>query len=145
MQYFIRRADTKDIDDLSNLFVDFIGKDSDKDKMEEQLRRINENSNYYVAVAEAGSRVIGTAMGIICYDLVGDSGTFMLVENVVVAPDYQGHGVGKALMNSIERFGLDNQCKYVILVSESKREGSHEFYNAVGYTTDQKGFKKKIQ
>ncbi|SDG39326.1 hypothetical protein SAMN04488542_1405 [Fontibacillus panacisegetis] len=76
MQYFIRRADTKDIDDLSNLFVDFIGKDSDKDKMEEQLRRINENSNYYVAVAEAGSRVIGTAMGIICYDLVGDSGTF---------------------------------------------------------------------
>ncbi|MNZ54497.1 hypothetical protein D3C78_723980 [compost metagenome] len=52
MQYFIRRADTKDIDDLSNLFVDFIGKDSDKDKMEEQLRRINENSNYYVAVAE---------------------------------------------------------------------------------------------
>ncbi|MNP76544.1 putative acetyltransferase [compost metagenome] len=69
----------------------------------------------------------------------------MLVENVVVTPEYQGQGVGKALMNSIERFGLDNQCKYVILVSESKREGSHEFYNAIGYTTDQKGFKKKIQ
>ncbi|MCM3700567.1 GNAT family N-acetyltransferase [Paenibacillus macerans] len=145
MQYIIRRAELRDIEYLSDLFHDFIGKDFNKDKMKKQLKTINENSNYFVAVADNSNKVIGTAMGVICYDLVGECGTFMLVENVVVAPDYQGYGVGKALMNCIESFGADNQCKYVILVSESGREGSHEFYKAIGYTTDQKGFKKKLK
>jgi len=140
----IRKADMKDIDDLSDLFQDFIGKDSNRAKMEEQLKRINASENYYVAVADDGGKAIGTAMGIICYDLVGECGTFMLVENVVVAPDYQGRGIGKALMNQIERFGKENQCKYVILVSENKREGAYEFYKAIGYTTDQNGFKKTL-
>ncbi|MGZ7440816.1 GNAT family N-acetyltransferase [Paenibacillus sp. TH7-28] len=145
MQYFIRRAEPKDIEYLSDLFHNFIGKDSNKDKMEEQLKIMNENPNYFVAVADNGIKVIGTAMGVVCYDLVGECGTFMIVENVVVASDAQGYGVGKALMNRLESFGADNQCKYVILVSESEREGSHEFYRAIGYTADQKGFKKKLK
>jgi N-acetylglutamate synthase-like GNAT family acetyltransferase len=97
MEYFIRRAELKDIDYLSDLFHDFIGKDSNKYNMKEQLKTINENSNYFVAVADDGNKVVGTAMAIICYDLVGECGTFMLVENVVVAPDYV-----KAHMNFIK-------------------------------------------
>jgi GNAT superfamily N-acetyltransferase len=144
MQYSIRKADLKDISDLSDLYHDFIGKHSDVDKMYVQLKVITLNPNYYVAVADNGVKVIGTAMGIICYDLVGDCGTFMLIENVLIAPEYQGFGIGKALMKSIEKFGIENQCKYVILISESKREGSHEFYQAIGYTPEQKGFKKTL-
>lgn len=144
MHYEIRRAEIKDIDDLSKLFREFIRRDSNKVKMKEQLEIINKDPNYYVPVAVSDRKVVGTAMGIVCYDLVGDCGTFMLVENVVVAPDFQGRGIGKSLMNAIENFGIEKQCKYVILVSEIEREGSHEFYKAIGYTTDQRGFKKKL-
>lgn len=47
-------------------------------------------------------------------------------------------------MQELEEYGRSNDCNYVILVSESKREGSHRFYEALGYTTDQRGFKKRL-
>jgi GNAT superfamily N-acetyltransferase len=84
-------------------------------------------------------------MGIVCYDLVGDCNPFMLIENVNVLPKYQGQGVGKLLMQELEDFAQKNHCNYVILVSESKREPSHKFYEAIGYSTDQKGFKKRLK
>ncbi|MNC13452.1 Aminoglycoside N(6')-acetyltransferase type 1 [compost metagenome] len=143
-EIIIRRAGLSDLEHLSELFVDFIGKGSNIHRMEQQLKTIQQDANYYVAVADDGRKVVGTAMGIICHDLVGECGTFMVAENVVVAPETQGRGVGKRLMESLEDFGRSRGCKYVILVSEIERAGSHAFYGAIGYTDDQKGFKKKL-
>ncbi|MDF2961075.1 MAG: family acetyltransferase [Paenibacillus sp.] len=126
------------------MFIDFIGKESNLTDMKRQVEVISNNPNYYVAVACDGDKVIGTSMGIVCYDLVGNSNSFMLIENVVVLPQYQGQGVGKILMQTLEDFGRNNQCNYVILVSESKRELSHKFYESIGYSTDQRGFKKRL-
>ncbi|NGM85007.1 GNAT family N-acetyltransferase [Paenibacillus sp. 7124] len=140
----IRKAESDDVAGLSELFVDFNGKESNLTAMKKQLEAISANPDYYVAVACDGDRVIGTAMGIACYDLVGDCNSFLLIENVVVLPKYQGQGVGKRLMQALEGFGESKDCKYVILVSESKRESSHKFYESIGYSTDQRGFKKQL-
>ncbi|SEO39458.1 Acetyltransferase (GNAT) family protein [Paenibacillus sophorae] len=140
----VRKAEIDDIAGLSELFIDFIGKESNLTAMKKQLEVISANPNYYVAVACDGNKLIGTSMGIACYDLVGSCNSFLLIENVVVLPQYQGQGVGKVLMKALEDFGEINHCKYVILVSESKRESSHKFYESIGYTTDQRGFKKQL-
>ncbi|SFL42706.1 Acetyltransferase (GNAT) family protein [Paenibacillus sp. 1_12] len=143
-QITIRNVEITDVAGLSDLFVDFIDKESNLTAMKQQIEIILNNPNYYVAVACKGQKVIGTSMGIICYDLVGDCNPFMLIENVVVLPQYQFQGVGRLLMQALENFGQKNQCNYVILVSESKREPSHQFYEAMGYSTDQRGFKKRL-
>jgi GNAT superfamily N-acetyltransferase len=140
----VRKVEITDIAGLSELFVDFIAKESNLTAMKKQIEVISNDPNYYVAVACEANKVIGTSMGIICYDLVGDCNPFMLIENVVVLPQYQGQGVGRLLMRALEDFGQKNQCNYVILVSESKREPSHQFYEAIGYSTDQRGFKKRL-
>lgn len=140
----IRKAESDDVAGLSELFVDFNGKESNLTAMKKQLAVITANPDYYVAVACDGNKVIGTAMGIACYDLVGDCNFFLLIENVVVLPKFQGQGVGKLLMQALEGFGESKDCKYVILVSESKRESSHKFYEAIGYSADQRGFKKQL-
>lgn len=140
----VRKVEITDVAGLSELFVDFIAKESNLTAMKKQIEVISNDPNYYVAVACEGNKVIGTSMGIICYDLVGDCNPFMLIENVVVLPQYQGQGVGRLLMRTLEDFGQKNQCNYVILVSESKREPSHQFYEAIGYSTDQRGFKKRL-
>jgi len=105
---------------------------------------ISRNPHYYVAVVCDRDKVIGTAMAILCSDLVGNCNPFMIVENVVVASKYRGQGIGKLLMSSIEEFGIMNKCNYVILISNSKREESHKFYESLGYSTDQRGFKKRL-
>lgn len=130
--------------ELSFLFRDFIKKDSNIKAMESQIQHILNNPHYYVPVACFKERVVGTAMAILCYDLVGECNNFMLVENVVVDPEYQRQGIGRLLMESIEEFGLRNKCKYIILVSEMERDGSHRFYESLGYTTNQQGFKKVL-
>ncbi|AKG37938.1 GCN5 family acetyltransferase [Paenibacillus durus ATCC 35681] len=140
----VRKAEIDDIAGLSELFVDFIGKESNLAAMKKQLEVISANPNYYVAVACEGKKVIGTSMGITCYDLVGDCNSFLLIENVVVLHQYRGQGVGKLLMQALEDFGEIQHCKYVILVSESKRQSSHKFYESIGYSTDQRGFKKQL-
>ncbi len=140
----VRKAEKDDVVGLSDLFVEFIGQGSNLTAMKQQIEVLSANSNYYIAVAIDRDKVVGTSMGIVCYDLVGNCNPFLLIENVVVLPEYQGQGVGNLLMQTLEDFGIINHCNYVILVSESKRESSHKFYEAIGYSTDQRGFKKRL-
>ncbi|MDQ0088849.1 putative N-acetyltransferase YhbS [Paenibacillus anaericanus] len=140
MSISIRMVEKTDAQDLSDLFQDFINTDSNIEEMQKLIETISKDPHYYIPVACDGDKVVGTAMAILCYDLVGECNSFMLIENVVVDPRYQKNQI----MNSLEDFGSKNNCNYIILVSESKREGSHEFYETLGYTTDQRGFKMRL-
>lgn len=141
----IRKAKTSDAEVLSDLFVEFMGTSSDTEKMKTVLDQIEQNPQYYIPVACDGEKVVGVAMGIVCFDICGTCEPFMLVEDVVVAPDYRGMGIGRQIMQSIENFGRENKCKYVILVSEAKRTDSHKFYDSIGYPSGKEmGFKKRL-
>lgn len=144
-KYIIRRVEINDAIDLSEIFIEFSGEKSDINAMKKQIEVVSKNPNYYVAVACDGEKVIGTAMGVVCYDLCGSCKQFMLIENVAVLPAYRGKGIGKLLMEAEESFGRKNNCKYIILVSESKRTNSHKFYESIGYSVGQEyGFKKRL-
>lgn len=145
MEITIRKAWNEDASQLSDLFVEFTGTQSDITAMKEKIELISEKPEYYVAVACEQERVVGSAMGIVCQDLCGDGRPFKLIENVVVDPNYRGKGIGKQLMNDLERFGREQRCKYVILVSEAKRTDSHHFYESLGYPAgEEMGFKKRL-
>ncbi|WP_223066320.1 hypothetical protein [Paenibacillus caui] len=51
MSFSVRKAEKKDVHDLSRLFYEFIGKESDVHAMQQRLEDISGNPNYYVAVA----------------------------------------------------------------------------------------------
>lgn len=144
-KYIIRKAEINDVTDLSEIFIEFTGENSDTIAMKKQIEVISKNPNYFVAIACDGEKVVGTAMGVVCYDLCGSCKQFMLIENVAVLPAYRGKGIGKLLMQAQEEFGRKNNCKYIILVSESKRIESHKFYESIGYSIGQEyGFKKRL-
>ncbi|MBP1993753.1 GNAT family N-acetyltransferase [Paenibacillus eucommiae] len=141
--YMIRKAAIDDVNSLSELFIEFTGQKFDTTNTKKQIEMVSQNPCYYVAVACDGDKVIGTAMAIVCYDLVGDCNSYMLIENVVVLSDYRGKGIGKLLMQSLEDFGRENNCSYVILVSGSQRSEAHKFYQSIGYEKHA-GFKKRL-
>ncbi|KHF39348.1 hypothetical protein LQ50_15770 [Halalkalibacter okhensis] len=139
----IRRAELSDLSSLSELFVELTEHKTNQYSMKEQFEIISNNPNYFVVVAVENEAVVGTAMGILCNDLVGNCNTFLLVENVVVAPSCRGKGIGQMLMRSLEEFGNRNKCNYVILVSNQNRDDAHSFYEKFGYQK-QLGFKKRL-
>ncbi|MFD0618598.1 GNAT family N-acetyltransferase [Paenibacillus sp. GCM10027629] len=145
MDIKVRKAGIEDANDLSKFFIEYVGTDSNIEKMQYQLEIISKQPNYLVAVASNDEKVIGTAMGIVCLDIVGECQPYMLVENVVVSSTYQGKGIGKTLMATLEDFASKMNCSYIILASSENREQAHKFYESVGYLGTKTGFIKRME
>lgn len=144
MSITIRKANINDAPSLSGLFLELVGTESNIEEMQRQIEMISNQSNYFVAVACLDGHIVGTAMGIVCHDLVGDCVPFLLIENVVVAKKSQGHGIGRMLMQSLEEFASANRCSYTILASSDEREQAHRFYESIGYSGVKRGFIKLL-
>lgn len=141
----IREINASDLPDLARLFVELSGTTTEMEKMEENFRLIYANRDYIVLGAEVSGSLVGTAMGIICKDLVGSCNPFMVIENVIVSSDYRGKGIGKKIMLELERIAHSWDCFYTMFVSGKQRADAHKFYESIGYRLDVvQGFKKYL-
>ncbi len=70
----------------------------------------------------------------------------MVVENVIVAKEMRQQGVGKMLMDKIERAAEARGCRYIMLVSSANRIEALNFYPRLGYdSVGYRGFKKFLE
>jgi ribosomal protein S18 acetylase RimI-like enzyme len=67
------------------------------------------------------------------------------VENVVVAGDLRGCGIGSALMGHVIDIARAAGCYKVQLLSGSQRTGAHAFYRSLGMEPVAEGFKLYLQ
>jgi GNAT superfamily N-acetyltransferase len=111
--------------------------------MVDNFKKISADTNYILLGAKDNNVLVGSLMGIVCHDLVGDCKPFMVIENVIVAKSARGKGIGKSLMHEIETIGRSLNCSYTMFVSGYQRKDAHRFYEAIGYKPDTvRGFKK---
>ena len=69
----------------------------------------------------------------------------MVVEDVVVDEAHRRAGVGSALMRELEVYANRRQCRYIMLITDSDREGAQRFYGSLGYeSSDHVAFKKAL-
>ncbi|SHN56246.1 GNAT family N-acetyltransferase [Desulfovibrio litoralis] len=140
----IEKANLSDVEELSSLYYQLTKKYPEHNKMKPIFDLISKDKNYYLLVAlNQENKAVGTAMGVICYDLIDLCAPFMLIENVVVSESYRGQGIGKMLMLELEAIAYSNKCALIILVSGNARKEAHTFYENLGYPMV-KGFKKKL-
>jgi GNAT superfamily N-acetyltransferase len=141
----IVRAGLNDLPQLARLYEELSGKKTDMVKMKTQFERMQDNGDYVVLCASVNGGITGSLMGIVCRDIVGDCRSFMVIENVIVAGEYRRQGIGRLLIDEIERTARELKCYYTMFVSDFKRKDAHKFYNSAGYKLDQvQGFKKYL-
>lgn len=92
-----------------------------------------------VFVAKEGDSILGTVSAICCQTLAAK---FLVIEDVIVAPEYTGKGLGTQLMAVADRFARDHRCRYAILVSSGHRLDAHRFYRKCGFAENVQGFRK---
>jgi ribosomal protein S18 acetylase RimI-like enzyme len=80
-------------------------------------------------VAEHEASVVGTAM-------VGYDGHRGWVNYLAVAPDRQGHGLGRAMMDHAEAWLLAQGCPKLNLQVRAANADVLAFYEALGYQVD---------
>ncbi|MBO5072027.1 MAG: GNAT family N-acetyltransferase [Eubacterium sp.] len=136
---YIEKLNPDDLPQLQQLYKELLPEGCPLATLKKNFAAVSEKPEYCLAAAKREGTLVGTAAGIIC--TVPD-GAFMVVENVVVRKDCQGSGIGRKLLEHLDRFAIENGCIYSLLVSSGFRKEAHKFYENAGYTDDVRGFRK---
>jgi phosphoglycolate phosphatase len=142
----IERITRNDVEELLKLYEELSEKKSNLESFYKTFEKINSDESYIlVGAKDENNKIVGTVMGIICYELNSDCRPFMVIENIVVSNECKGQGVGRKLMTFIEDEARKRNCSLTMLVSGYQRKEAHLFYEKLGYGNDLvKGFKKYL-
>jgi GNAT superfamily N-acetyltransferase len=105
------------------------------DQAQALFDRIQSYPDYDVMLAEArGGAVVGTYLLLIMDKLGHQGAPAAVVDDVVVAADRQGQGIGTAMMHDAMARARGRGCYKLTLSSNLKRERAHRFYEKLGFT-----------
>lgn len=99
----------------------------------EQLALFLSYPSFRVFVAEVRGEVVGTYELLIMDNLAKRGKRSGVVEDVAVAPRWQGRGIGRAMMQHAQDECRRAGCYKLVLSSGLKRTGAHDFYEAMGF------------
>jgi GNAT superfamily N-acetyltransferase len=96
-------------------------------------------------VYERDGAVVGTVLLTLCLDAMYEERPYGLLENLIVDADARAEGVGRALLEHVERVGRELGCTKLMLLSNARRTEAHAFFERLGYSGSvSRGFKKYL-
>lgn len=102
------------------------------DRAEQIFSRMERYPDYHLYVGVRDGQVVGT-YALLVIDNLGHLGAPSgLVEDVAVAPECQGQGIGKAMIRHAMAICRDKGCYKMALSANLKREKAHAFYESLG-------------
>lgn len=133
----VREATAEDAETIHDLACELAGAVGEAPPKFENVRArladLLEERRARILVAEGGDgAVVGAASLWIKPDLAhGD--TVIEVPMIVVREDSRGEGVGKALMEEIQRLAAENEAHLIELVATTQNVAAREFYRTLGF------------
>ena len=95
---------------------------------------LESNPHHRLYVAELGGTVVGTFSLIFVPGLSHSARDSCVVEDVVVAHERQGTGIGKQMMRFAMAACVARHCYKLVLSSHVQRERAHRFYESLGFS-----------
>jgi GNAT superfamily N-acetyltransferase len=115
--------------------------DGDMAPYQRALRAIDADPAHLLIVAEAGGEVVATLQLSFLPGLARRGALRAQVEAVRVREDYQGTGLGAAIMTWVIDEARRRGCALVQLTSDKTRTRAHRFYERLGFTATHEGLK----
>ena len=135
-----------DLSQLAELYQQLLPNESSLSKMQKALSNNLGNPKHLVLAAKIDGRLVGSLLAVTCEMFFGQCKSFLVVEDVVVDSTYRRQGIGKALMQYVEQHARENNCSYIMLVTDAKRVDAQEFYKSLGYQSEKYcAFQKRLQ
>ena len=137
MSLLIREATEADLDDVLTLYLQS-GLDSrvlEPAQARTLFRSFADYPSYrmFVACEAQGRTVVGSYALLIMHNLAHSGTPSAIAEDVVVAPDRQGQGIGRQLMAHALQQARVAGCYKLALSSNAKRQAAHAFYESLGF------------
>jgi GNAT superfamily N-acetyltransferase len=103
------------------------------DEARDRLARFARYPDYKLYVAVDGGAIVGTYALLVMDNLLHRGAPSGIVEDVGVAPELHGRGIGKAMMQHAMQRCRDRGCYKLVLSSNAKRSNAHAFYASLGF------------
>ena len=138
-----REANRQDLPRILDLYARALdGRALKVDDAQRLFERIQRYPDYRLHLAETDGRLAGT-FALLIMDNLGECGTPSgIIEDVVVEPEYQRRGVGRAMMQHALAICRQKGCYKLMLSSNLARSGAHAFYESLGF--EKHGFSFRI-
>ncbi len=137
MAYSVRHARRDDIPALVTLLQELFSIEHDfncdPSKQTKALQLLLSDNRCCVFVALEQSKVIGMCSLQVVIS-TAEGGYVGLIEDVVVATDYRGQGIGKQLLSSMEKWAEHRGLLRLQLLADSDNQSALEFYKAVEWS-----------
>lgn len=133
----------EDLPQLARLLESLTGLATPLPGLAAAFDRMARHPDYHLVGVRHGESLAGAVCGIVCLDCVGECRPYLVAENLIVAEAYRRRGVGRLLLEELERRARQRDCFYVMLVAGRQRREAHAFYAALGYVAEA-GFKKRL-
>ena len=114
------------------------------DRQRAAIVEILDDAHQDLLVGEIDGHVVCTAQVTWMRMLAADGGLYCQVEAVRTASDRRGRGVGRELMDHIERDARRRGAARIQLTSNRSRVDAHRFYERIGYEASHVGMKKYL-
>ena len=102
----------------------------DKDNAKDILKKIIENPDHIIHVAEIDGKIVGSTTLLIEQKFIHEGGKVGHIEDVVVSKEFEGRGIGIKLVTSLLEVAKTRNCYKTIL------DCKHElipFYERIGF------------
>lgn len=101
-------------------------------------QRIEEDADHHIIVAVEDETIVSSCVCVIIPNLTHGQRPYALVENVVTHPAYRGRGLAHACLAHAEEIARAAGCYKIMLMTGSKAESTHRFYQRAGYNANDK-------
>jgi GNAT superfamily N-acetyltransferase len=149
----IRNADQEDCESCLKLLYELWSPAYELDSIRvgrlppEKLHRIYdcilESPNCEIVVAEKEGKVVAM-MDLHFRETFFHGGWTLLIEDLIVDEDYRRQGIGQRMVGLAEEMALKRDCSAVELSSDLYREGTHRFWESMGYDIEAYQLRKTL-
>ncbi len=140
----IREMESKDYISIAEIWRNFFDSRSITDESVVQVcEKMKDDSRYRIFVADMNGRVIGLVTTVESLAINMPNG-YIKINGLAVLPEYQHCGIGKKLMERVEKMAGERNISLIGLASGFQRKGAHEFYEHLGYHKSSFWFSKRI-
>jgi len=142
MDFQIRECKIEDVDAIYNLNNTEMGYEYSIEDTKDKLERLLKSDKDKIFVATIQNTVVGYVHAN-DYDVIY-APHMKNIMGIAVSSEYKKYGIGKAMLEEIERWAKETGAFGIRLVSGSTRIGAHEFYKRCGYIGEKQqiNFKK---
>ncbi len=146
MDISITEAIENELPQILDLYENVLDKDKQILSLSEAqtiFLKMSQYPDYHLYTAKFKGRVIGSFALLIMDNLAHFGTPSAIVEDVVVAVNYQNLGIGRQMMQFVIEKAKEKGCYKLVLSSNKVREKAHSFYEKLGF--EKHGYSFKIE